>query len=477
MNPLSLIDNKNLQIKFEYDSHFIAKTEKCNDMYIISISTYYLDGLNLSEKSMLIKGFKFHEIAHIKYKSFSVNIQVSALFAWLFNVIEDERIEYQLSLHYPLAAKYFNLVLSLMQGEIKVGLKVKNEEAEKIEDDIKKKISILFDFVRYGKEDSKEEEFIDFLRPLILSSKRGDVKNCYLVCIAIYRYIIFESDRANNFLNSQIITATGNKQEVREKIEEQFEGDSGVVQEIKQIEEQERANKQAGKITDTRNSFQQVTVMKDHEIIRKLINIFKVVTTSHSFNPALEGEINFKKIQEAYINSFTGEEGYNFFSYKLLEVCFDAIIIRDVSGSTWNMRNEYAQATIDLVAAISYFKQNRVACIDFDCHSKILKRFEDKEQFNIMPYDGGSTNLTGALKRASELKWKNKKKFVIIICDGYPNDLSSSLSEIKNNNFYKGVKIIGISLLTDKKLFDSSIIVNDIKDLPDSILKAILGGE
>lgn len=478
MNPLSLINKKNVEITFLKDRSFVARTAKDFGGYKIQISKYIFENMKEDLKFGLIKGLKFHEIAHIRYGSLDIDIEDNNIKRWLFNLFEDDRVEYKLQKDFPLVAKYFVLVLDFFKKDItaKSVDKQKNKITRQLERDITKKLDVLYNFVRYDRleEEDGELDFLTFVKPLLLSSRRGTVKNCLNITDVIFKYLMYDSEMEDKRIVGEVEQDFGfmdsNKMETE------------IGKELKEIQvEEEQISKQTDKekgqfkSIDKKEAFENVVIQKDETLIKNLIAVFRNIINAHKFEISTEGEINFQKLQEAYIDSFVGEEGYNYLSYKLKETSFDAIIFRDISGSTAEVSEEYARATINILAAITYFKNNRVAVIDFEGLVHLRKTFEDKN-FSIFPYALGTTDLANALKCASkQLVWQNKKRIVIIICDGYPDSLSETKKELQKD-FYNDVEILSISLLTDKKLLKDSVIVKKMEELPSKIL-GLIGGK
>ena len=88
---------------------------------------------------------------------------------------------------------------------------------------------------------------------------------------------------------------------------------------------------------------------------------------------AYDGDVNLKKQQEVYLASKTAEESRVYQYYLRRKVSVDIMIIRDVSGSTYRFEREYAEALIEILAAVNNFDGIRTLVIDFEAGPKYVK--------------------------------------------------------------------------------------------------------
>lgn len=92
------------------------------------------------------------------------------------------------------------------------------------------------------------------------------------------------------------------------------------------------------------------------------------------------------------------------------------MIIRDVSGSTYRFEREYAEALIEILAAVNNFDGIRTLVIDFEGGAKVRKSFIDKaEQTSIVPLSGGGTNLLPAVRLLQEQVLKGKRRLLFLL--------------------------------------------------------------
>ena len=118
MNPLSLLNKIGVEVKFKPDDSFIARSKNVNkDSYIIEISSIILS--RLKQKELIKKALLAHEIGHIKYNTFIPEMkEKSEFFLWIYNVLEDVRVEFHFIQDFPLLAKYFTLAINLLKSDV-----------------------------------------------------------------------------------------------------------------------------------------------------------------------------------------------------------------------------------------------------------------------------------------------------------------------------------------------------------------------
>jgi hypothetical protein len=146
----------------------IHTDKNCTDGRVIYVSTAVFDETKLStnEKSDVFLGEVVHEASHIKYTDFkhleNFNaVHESKLKRGLWNIIEDEQIELNLSEHYPGYVHYIQKAKYYIFNKALLETFKKGKKHSKLE----KAMSSLFACVRYPKHMKKSdiEENVDFL--------------------------------------------------------------------------------------------------------------------------------------------------------------------------------------------------------------------------------------------------------------------------------------------------------------------------
>lgn len=177
---------------------------------------------------------------------------------------------------------------------------------------------------------------------------------------------------------------------------------------------------------------------------------------------AYDGDVNLKKQQEAYLASKTAEESRVYQYYLRRKVSVDIMIIRDVSGSTYRFEREYAEALIEILAAVNNFDGIRTLIIDFEGGAKVRKSFIDKaEQTSIVPLSGGGTNLLPAVRLLQEQVLKGKRRLLFLLSDGEINDREQAERELNDYCRRNQIEMVKITFdEEDKYGYEHTTIIN-----------------
>lgn len=176
----------------------------------------------------------------------------------------------------------------------------------------------------------------------------------------------------------------------------------------------------------------------------------------------MTGDVNLKKQQEAYLASKTAEESRVYQYYLRRKVSVDIMIIRDVSGSTYRFEREYAEALIEILAAVNNFDGIRTLVIDFEGGAKVRKSFIDKaEQTSIVPLSGGGTNLLPAVRLLQEQVLKGKRRLLFLLSDGEINDREQAERELNDYCRRNQIEMVKITFdEEDKYGYEHTTIIN-----------------
>ena len=188
---------------------------------------------------------------------------------------------------------------------------------------------------------------------------------------------------------------------------------------------------------------------------------------------AYDGDVNLKKQQEAYLASKTAEESKVYQYYLRRKVSVDIMILRDVSGSTYRFEREYAEALVEILAAVNNFDGIRTLVIDFEGGAKVRKSFTDKaEQTSIVPLSGGGTNLLPAVRLLQEQALKGKRRLLFLLSDGEINDCEQAEKELAAYCRQNLIELVKITFdEEDKYGYEHTTIVNLHKFLARRIIE------
>ncbi len=369
-------------------------------------------------------GIALHEVAHIKYGSFT-QIPDARTKVWNFidNVIEDARIEYRLSLDYPTFSPYFSRILSAVRQSY--------TNSNDPDDAFVKRMDSLFQLVRFGVNSGLDDEFTSFCLPITLSSKRsGSRGNAVLATNAIYDYVkhaVDEESAKTGHVSSPMGGKTVTKSIDQGEIDS-IELDSQIApstttntfgMDDTQLQTSLSAGFDEIEINDRDNSFCKQVRQNNVREIEAMRNMIKKLVDHTASVASYEGDIDVIKQQDAFHASFTGEPVKAYIKRQKTTAGLDFVIIRDVSGSTNSVKDDYAKAVAIPMIAVDDMPGVRTACVDFNGTHKITKSFDQKvNESSIYPNSGGGTILAPSLEAALAMKWEHRHKVVLVITDG-----------------------------------------------------------
>ncbi len=215
------------------------------------------------------------------------------------------------------------------------------------------------------------------------------------------------------------------------------------------------------------------TVRKYHHEISELEYIFRQSFTAMKIISAFDGDVDLKKQQEAYLASKTAEESKVYQYYLKRKVSVDIMIIRDVSGSTYRFEREYAEAIIEILAAVNDFEGIRTLVIDFEGGAVLRKGFDVKaEQTSIVPQSGGGTNLLPAVKLLADQLLKGKRRLMFVLSDGEINDREQAERELAAYCSRNQIEVVKLTFdECDKYGYEHTTIVNLHKFIAQKIIE------
>jgi len=514
VNPTLLI-NDPVKINFDEASYVDSPPanvgQKSGGVYTVTINkqaTKKLSEVSGIAENQLILGLLYHEVAHIKYGSFESSNASDTLRHWVDNLIEDTRIEYHMSYDYPYVAKYIALILLAFKDKIVVDPLEEGSEIEKL-------TSQLLRMVRLNIiPDDCEEEFVEFMLPRMLLARRSNRAKAAKIVTEIYDYLKLLSDSEQTCLEDynpyskcekeggkegendqkQAGNAEGtgedgegsnqaeggaNDDDIRqdkiEKLLEQLGGGEGGIE----------GGKGADEVIDDligSNEFIRTAINNNNEIVRKVHKAFAEIFTKNHNVATKEGDINLKRMQDAYMNRLTGEDGYDYHIQKRCETAFDCVILRDTSGSVADVAKEYANIVCVLAKALEELHGVKVGVIDFNSVVKVRKAFNQPLiKADIKPVGMGGTNLLDALLKLNDIPFKQKTKICILITDGWPNSPAAVVAEAKKEKYKDfiwlpilfGDDISGQHIEYMEEAFGKMEAIRKIDDLHKAVYKLI----
>lgn len=452
----------------KYGREFAVTKKTPNGLYLIALNIPNI--YRLYKKSWLADyvdaeifniAFTLHGLAHVRYSDYEHKIDAfnegsneRAIFNLAHNLLEDSRVEYAMSMDFPECSVFFNILLSALRNVYDINQKSsvwEHEDKEKF----RLRMNEINDFTRYNLIGKKaDRKFVSQIIPPVLLARRGTANDCYVaaeIVVNLLRQDIFGFDKKQNILKLPNGMSVGSVTESitdddRIFIQKQFE-DTGDMEQLAnkffekdeveaQIENQ-IGGLQAGTAVaiekKQRSSFFLDTARKRRKEIEGLRGVFQKAFTEYKDIMVKDGDLNFQRQQQAYLDSITGEEGFNFQYKKLERGLVDVVILRDVSGSTSSAKIGYAEAIVVFLSALENLEGIRTAQIDFNGQHFTNKTFDTGiETATINPFAEGGTSISGAYKEVLGYDFKGRRNIVIVLSDGDIFEPKSVIDELEN---------------------------------------------
>lgn len=410
----------------------------------------------------VITAVELHEVGHIKYNSFEIapylNTNLSKLIS---NIFEDARLEYRFSNEFPQYSMFFDLSISLIKSNL-----VANQSAGNTLDKLTEYMNEMFNIVRFGSTNSKDEEFISLIVSLCTINRRGTEIDTLKISWFLEEYLLKKLGLNKQYVDSNtVINQTGIGKDIN-SIGQKINNDVDKKKELKDKLKKAKKNKKKGK--DDKENFYDCIISKYKRQILELRKIFKRILSQKKFVPSMEGELNLKKQQELYINSKTMEETKVYLVNKLAKSGADVCVIRDISGSTSSFKDKYAEMSLVCLSSLESIHGMRTMMIDFSNHATVVKNFEDKlVDCEIKAVSEGGTMVCSALEKLKEQKFSSGKRVCIIITDGEYSDTHYAEKMIKELEIKLGIKFCRILIENGQNSLR-------VEDLPSEVGKFIL---
>lgn len=476
MRPLYLVPECSVDVQYDDTFEAPAGVAKRGDkQYVIKVNRKM--SANMFAQSILYKkipfdwfmaGLMFHEVAHIKYESHSVHPkEETGLMQYIYNVLLDAQIEYNLSKDYPETARYIRYVLLGLRRDTDDKVLSKIKGGDKI---IKLKDTFFY-LVRFGVVlKGSSPDFVNFLVPLLLSAMRNKVQNVVTASEAVYEYLFAEADsnelqQAMARMSIGRVAMSENDLKALDSAEEQL-----IVSDLKEALEEltqsvsEKKQKAIGHterkvlLEEKDDPFYRATIQKHKDKIMLIRGAFQRKMNEIIDQSAYDGELDMQYQQRAYVNSFSGDEEELYTIPVLADHSIDLILVRDISGSTGGIHVEYAEACVMLHASIQGVFNIRTAHIDFSDDAVTLLEFDAPlREARIHPRVDGGTYIRPAYELAAKMNWKGKKKAIHVITDG---GIGGKYEDLEEDLRKRGISIVKWHLGSyayDKKLRLTSI--------------------
>lgn len=418
-----------------------------------------------------IGGLTAHEVFHILLETFGYasELEGNPLWKTIDNILEDSRIEHQGTALFPVYARYIDLLLSSIQHEVDL-TKVETKDGV-VPEKINRHMKTLFHLVRFGVVlPESDPDFVRFLFPLALTSKRANRKDLLLASNAVYYYLEEEARSDPQFIKS-LSNATSKQRSIsRKELEEILQAASllpannpldsaGNSQSGKMVGQNAKENTGSGKdgnkpvqvmqssVTDAvkeqllpkmvvplagagnttvktendGNEFVQQTIARYpgevNELSRSLRHLFEKLKRVKAY----DGELSVVRQQQAYLDVLMGNDESDYYLVnKPMVPDLEAVIGQDVSGSTDDMKEFFSACSVLIHTAMEQTPGVRSIHIDWSDDAVIRKTFEQSVMESaIHPRIVGGTQLEALLDLVeNQITFKAKRRLLFVITDG-----------------------------------------------------------
>jgi uncharacterized protein with von Willebrand factor type A (vWA) domain len=434
---------------------------------------------SIIEYDELETAIMLHEYAHVLYSDFSkiMKIENDQVLHYIVNVLEDARIEYQFIKQQPTLSLYFEISLSTLKKDIEVEYNESNSK-----DLLKNELSEVYNIVRFGRCKRAIGKFESMVFCLNSITRRGTTEDVINASKLIYNLICEKlnsnrNDIKNNAKIKEDVTLF-NKKDINDinsmkDICDSNDKKQGNNQKINtnalkaKILQQKNANN-IEQNQDSENKIFNYVLANFGKEINTLRQMFKRILSTRMFIPSMDGEINLSKQQELYLSEKIGESGKYYKINKLAKEGADVIICRDVSGSTYNFKKQYAYIICIMLAALENLSTMRSCLIDFSSYAKIVKDINQKtKDCGINDFSDGGTHVCDALKLIDQqIVFQNTKRICIIVTDGEYADQCEFIELKKNLEKKYNIKFLEILISNNNGIA--------IEQLPSIISKFLM---
>jgi hypothetical protein len=399
------------------------------------------------------------------------------VFKYIHEVLFQSMCEYRLGVEFPEFARYLALLNAVVKvnplnkiiddDTLKTMLKNSGIPKEAF-DYFKLCMRTISDLAKYNSIGNlKDLSFANYSLPLILSAKRGSCFEVIQTSILLFEWLIKASSSFNKMeemckqINEAFMKGMPEGQSTKSKLLKQgvthvepiskadisnvdkMQSELKIKERFEEIAEaingMEASTEYADITIEDATQFYIDTVKKYLKKISELEKVFRNAFTTMKQIRAFDGDINLKLQQLAYVSSLTHEDAKVYQYYMKKKISVDVFILRDISGSTNNFKQAYAEAIIILLAAIENIEGIRTMQIDFNMQAFINKSFDTVLKIaDIGPKALGGTEIIDALNIVLKTKTKGKKQILFIMSDGafsstYQTEMQ--LKELKMRGF------------------------------------------
>lgn len=406
--------------------------------------------LELVEYALLL-----HEVAHIRYGTSFGRISGSGvqLYRWLYNLMEDCRIEYNMQMEFPSMIAPFRALYGAMKNVMYVSKNVPNNETAKL-GALKADCDALYEALRFGKVDEGHDVTM-FVLPRMEVVKRGGQGGARTLTTQTFAYLLAKHRipvvaALKLLIKVVVVNADERSEDERDVFEKGMEFDT---QDSLGGQGGEVGAKGSGSVTDLldadRDPRWDRVVDENQEDIASLTQYLRRLLGRLMLRPARDGDLSMmpQDQQQAYIDSFEGgEASWPYFRRFIRhEPKIDVLLLLDQSGSMGNHMGPTSDAAIIVAAALERLQSCRLASAGFggpENGTRLIKSFRSPSwSGDYTPVSDGGTPMGDCMKDVAVsplYAWRpDAIKLFICVTDGGP-DTWGTVAEAMQMRYYDG---------------------------------------
>lgn len=424
--------------------------------------------LELIEYALLL-----HEVAHIRYGTSFGRISGSGvqLYRWLYNLMEDCRIEYNMQMEFPSMIASFRALYGAMKNVLFVSKNAPSFETAKL-GALKADCDKLYKALRFGEVNEKHDVTM-FVLPRMEVVKRGSQGGARTLTTQTFAYLLAKHRlpvvTALKML-MKVVVVNGSERskdedEVLEKgmefdTKDAFGGQGG-----------DLGAAGSGSVADLldadRDPRWERVVNENQDEITSLVQYLRRLLGRLTLRPARDGDLSMmpQDQQQAYIDSFEGgEASWPYFRRFIRhEPKIDVLLLLDQSGSMGGHMSQTSDAAIIVAAALERLQACRLASAGFggpENGTRFIKSFRSPSWAgDYTPVADGGTPMGDCMKEVAAspfYTWRHDAiKLLVCVTDGSP-DSWGTVNEAMQMQYYAGT--VRVPVMFGYKRYNSNLL-------------------
>jgi uncharacterized protein (DUF305 family) len=397
-------------------------------LFEVTINKELLERVDFAERGIVEYALKLHEVAHIRYGTYFGRLYGTQLYKWLYNLVEDVRIEHLLQGEFPTMVKPFRALYSAMQEKLYASERDENAQAV-IQD-----CNVLYKALRYGKVDD-DHDVTQFVLPRLEVAKRSSTDSVRVLATQTFAFVLSKHQLPVQVRIGARIKVVGSGERTED--------------EEKDMREAERVHRENGRgatpgsaggegedgtvdvSVDSRDPRWDDVMIRHHHDAVSLAEGLKRMLGRIAVQPTYEGDIMLSAVaqQQAYMDSYTQEMHRTSTRFTRTSPKVDVILLVDQSGSMSGIQHQVSDMTIVVAAAIDMVRGCRLGVAGFGGptnNTRFIKYFAGPAWTgDYGPVAGGGTPMGDCMVDVASsqmYEWRtDARRMMIVVTDGGPD--------------------------------------------------------